>query len=97
MSIAQPRRFPRRLLFTTACLTLCAALHVSASASAQVVADSDWTWRVSGIAQAVLLRAARNENGERSGVSPPVPRFLGSTTNEVRGERLISKPRMDAN
>ena len=39
MSIAQPRRFPRRLLFTTACLTLCAAFHVSASASAQVVAD----------------------------------------------------------
>ena len=31
-----------------------------------------------------MIHAAENASGERSRVSPPVPHFLGSTTNEVR-------------
>jgi|GEM_PF-4894144 len=38
----------------------------------------------------VILRATRNESGERSGVSPPVSRFRGSSTVEVRGDIGVS-------
>ena len=35
--------------------------------------------------KAVILRAARNESGERSGVSPPIPRFrTGKLTHAAR-------------
>ena len=45
---------------------------------------ADWELAVNG-QQPFILRAARNESGERSGVSPPVPRFCtGNLTHAAR-------------
>ena len=41
----------------------------------------------------VTLRAAKNESGERSGVSPPVPRFCTGKLTHAARQFFRSRPR----
>ena len=81
MSITQPHRIPRRQLFTTACLTLCAALHVASTASAQVVADlapqpfGDQFPKLDSDAVGEWWKPGQVERGKNKG-QPQEPRLL---------------------